>query len=130
MPYTPTRLEQYKLPTIFHDDAVVHTSQRLDPTARYRKVEVKHTWRREREIGSGGFGRVWREKEDGGELRAVKTLPRALLNTHKVDYARELDALVELRDVSIFGASIFFGHIANGEIASRSLCTVLRLVRR
>lgn len=94
-----TRLNRHKLRTEFHEDTVTHTTFESDLATRRRRVEVKTTWKREMELGAGGFGEVWREKEENGELRAVKILPRVLLNTQKIDYTRELETLVELKDV-------------------------------
>lgn len=91
-----SRINRYKLNAIFNGDTVVHTTYKSDLGAKQRRVEVKTTWRREKELGSGAFGVVWREREEGsGELRAVKTVPRLQLNV------REMEALVELQDVSI-----------------------------
>lgn len=93
------KFARYKLNTVFDGDSVVHTTYKSDLRTRQRKVEVKTRWRREEEMGSGAFGVVWRESagEESGELRAVKIIPKRLLNLP------EVDALVEVQDV---GSSI------------------------
>lgn len=76
-----TRINQYYLNTEFLDGAVVHGN--------------KTTWRREHKLGAGGYGTVWREREERtGRLRAVKILSKIQLNV------RELEALIQLQDVS------------------------------
>lgn len=90
------RFSRYKLRTVFHDDAtIVHTTHKSDLRLRQRKVVVKTTWTREKLLGSGAFGVVWREKEMGGvgELRAVKIVSKLHLNV------REVDVLAGLQDV-------------------------------
>lgn len=98
------KLDQYKLQTEFRGNVVIHTTHKSN-LAGQESAEVKETWRRDKELGAGAFGAVWREVEDGGELRALKILPKAVLNSLKVDYMRELEALVELRDVSNWSIS-------------------------
>lgn len=59
-------------------------------------MEVKTKWTREKELGSGAFGIVWREREGvSKELRAVKVIPKRLVNI------REIEALAELQDVGL-----------------------------
>lgn len=95
-PAMKSALERYRLVTVFEGDTFLHTTYNSDLRSGRRKVEVKTRWGRETELGSGAFGVVWREKEEtSGELRAVKVVPRRLLNI------RELQALVEVQDVSL-----------------------------
>lgn len=101
MDHRVNRLDRYKLKTDFPDEqTVVHTTIKSNLTARQRRIEVKEIWKREKELGAGAFGSVWREKEKAGQLRAVKILPKVVLNAMRVDYVRELEVLVELSDVS------------------------------
>lgn len=86
-----TMVDQYKLDSRFLGDAIVH------PAIHVPGHQVPHatTWKREHKLGTGGFGTVWREREQKtGQFRAVKILARINLNT------RELEALVQLQDVS------------------------------
>lgn len=74
-----TKVDQYKLDSSFLDGSVVHTT----------------TWKTEQKLGSGGFGTVWRQREQRtGRFRAVKVLSKIQLNI------RELEALIQLQDVS------------------------------
>lgn len=78
-----TKVDQYKLDSDFLDGSVVHTT----------------TWKREHKLGSGGFGTVWREREQRtGRFRAVKILSKIQLNI------QELEALIQLQDVSVLTA--------------------------
>lgn len=91
-----TSLERFKLNCAFDGNTVVHTSYKSDLRLRQRRVEVKTTWTKETELGSGAFGVVWREREkESGELRAVKIVPKRLLNV------REVEALADLQDVNL-----------------------------
>lgn len=92
-----SKLDRYKLETAFYEDHVVHTTSKTDRAAGQRKTEVKTKWKRKKEIGVGGFGVVWLEEEDEGELRAVKRLP---LRCRNVDYSSELSTMAKLTDVS------------------------------
>lgn len=75
-----SKVDQYKLDSQFINGAVVHSNT---------------TWNREHKLGTGGFGTVWRERDQRtGRLRAVKVVAKINLNV------RELEALIELQDVS------------------------------
>lgn len=92
MSYPTAKLDLYKLDSAFDGDTVVHTTV-LHPGPRMAAKVT--TWKREKKLGAGAFGVVWREKEQGsGELRAVKVISRLQLNI------REVQALVELQDVT------------------------------
>lgn len=99
-----TALDRYKLNSVFHGDGIViHTTYKSDLLGRQRRVELRTSWKREKELGSGAFGVVWREREQGsGQLRAVKIVSKIQLNV------REVEALVELQDVS-FSRNLFRG---------------------
>lgn len=86
-----SKLDQYKLQATIHADTVDH-----------KEEQQTVTWIRETKLGAGSFGEVWREKElISGKLRAVKVIPKVLLKSNRVDYKRELEMLVELKDVSL-----------------------------
>lgn len=96
------RRELYRLTTgspehAYSKGSVVHS------TYKPGLPETKIEWKREKVIGSGGFGIVWLEKNGGGELRAVKSLPK---RNFKANFLREVDALAELRNVSVFEAYV------------------------
>lgn len=90
------KFARYKLNTVFDGDIVIHTTTKPDLRTGRRNVEITTRWRRGNKIASGGYGAVWREKdEESGELRAVKIVLKQKLNH------RELDALAEVQDVSL-----------------------------
>lgn len=91
-----TTLARFKFHTTFDGDSVEHTTHRSDLQSRQRRIVVKTRWTREKELGSGAYGIVWREREEASkELRAVKIIPKHMLNV------REIEALAELQDVGI-----------------------------
>lgn len=102
-----SKIDRYKLETIFEGDYVTHTIHRSDPGMAQRTIEVKERWRRTKTIGSGTFGVVWLQEQEGGggHLRAVKKIAR---NFKGVDYSRELATLAKLKDVSVCEA-IYMG---------------------
>lgn len=89
-----TTLARWKYHTTFDGDSIEHTTRTSDLRSRQRRVEVKTRWTREKELGSGAFGVVWREREGTSkDLRAVKIIPKGRLNL------REVEVLAELQDV-------------------------------
>lgn len=101
-----TTLARYKIRTTFDVDYVEHTTHTSNLLSKQRRVEVKTKWTREKELGSGAFGVVWREKEETSkQLRAVKIIPKRLLNV------REVEALADVRDVGgSMTAWFFYSH--------------------
>lgn len=86
------KIDLYMLDSVIREDTVVHTTGLVAGT----RVPFKTTWKREKFLGSGAFGSVWREKEEQSEkLRAVKVISKLQLNV------REVEALVALQDVSL-----------------------------
>lgn len=64
-------------------------------------IEGKETWRWVKDLGAGGFGVVWLEKEKKTQkLRAVKRMTLRELTSKGVNFKRELETLITLRDVS------------------------------
>lgn len=117
-----TTLARYKLHATFDGDSVEHTTHTSDLRSRQRRVHVKTRWTREKELGSGAFGVVWSEMEETTkELRAVKIIPKRMLNV------REVEALAELQDVGVFRATWFlFTPLI--ESAPGPICLVSRMV--
>lgn len=95
-----SKVDRYKLETTFDGDYVTHTIHKSNLGMAQRTIEVKERWKRTKDIGSGSFGVVWLEEQEGGggHLRAVKKIAR---NFKGVDYSRELATLAKLKDVSI-----------------------------
>lgn len=96
------KLERYKLPTglseyAYSDNTVIHPAHSSDLLGG-EESGVETRWKRQKEVGVGGFGTVWLEKNEGGELRAVKCLPTRIF---RIDFLREVDAMAELRDVGV-----------------------------
>jgi len=85
--------EGYTLETIttFEDGEV------LSRRGTSRQVELR--WKRREDVGEGVFGEVHREEYCEGEKirsRAVKVLRRRQLERMRIDYKKELDALIQL----------------------------------
>lgn len=70
-----SNFDNYKLDTQFHGDYV--TSPNYEWESSIRRQKGSSRWKREREIGAGAFGI---EKNDGGQLRAVKSLHQKGIN--------------------------------------------------
>ncbi|KAH7022221.1 kinase-like domain-containing protein [Ilyonectria destructans] len=67
-------------------------------SGRRRRIRVEETWRKERELGNGTFGRVWLEGciagPATGKLRAVKEIDKNS-EVSAIDYSRELEAVAK-----------------------------------
>ncbi|KAF7544868.1 hypothetical protein G7Z17_g9615 [Cylindrodendrum hubeiense] len=67
-------------------------------SGRRRRIRVEETWRREKELGNGTFGRVWLEGcvagPATGKLRAVKEIDKNSAVSF-IDYSRELEAVAK-----------------------------------
>lgn len=86
-------IAEFKLQTVFNsDDTVSHINDKSG-------LVFRTTWTRDKELGVGRFGEVWREKDTEGQLRAVKTISRFTLKSNKINYERELQVLIEVREV-------------------------------
>lgn len=97
-------ISRFTLQTVFNgDDTVTHVNGMSGPVNFQRRdgvsINVCTTWKRDTELGTGSFGEVWREKSTGGQLRAVKTITKFTLKSNKMDYERELEVLVKVKDV-------------------------------
>lgn len=86
--------DYYKLDTQFHDDYV--SSPDYEWESSIRRQKGSSNWRREKIIGAGAFGSVWLEKNDGGQLRAVKSL-----HQKGITFSRELLAFITLLDACV-----------------------------
>ncbi|KAH8682605.1 hypothetical protein BX600DRAFT_492614 [Xylariales sp. PMI_506] len=88
-----------KLVTLFNGDVVRHISHVSDMAGRRRKVKKEVRWKKQRELGSGAYGRVWlqecMEKGEDQQLRAVKELARRGDKSNQVDLERELEAIAK-----------------------------------
>lgn len=92
-------VNKWKLETAFvsaSSKEVVHIT--LNGT---KKIRSRWTTQGD-EIGRGGFGKVWLQKEDGGSKRAIKGVKFKLLNQsaqYKTFMLRELQLLADLKAV-------------------------------
>ncbi|KAJ5180898.1 hypothetical protein N7492_004108 [Penicillium capsulatum] len=93
-----------------HSDLVADTKIRVefdaDITYRFtiqsgasrRRVETKELWKTEKRIGQGISGSVWlhrRLAQGDPELQAVKKIDKSKLESHKVDWYKELEAIAK-----------------------------------
>jgi len=60
-------------------------------------VKTEKRWTKERDLGFGGFGEVWLEKNQLGDTRAVKDVKKK--RSAGVDYYKELLAMAKLSKV-------------------------------
>lgn len=68
-----SEFDQFKLNTEFGEGYYKHTTACDSSTEGEIRTE---TWSRDISIGDGGLGAVWLEKQEKGELRAVKQIPK------------------------------------------------------
>lgn len=92
-------IDHFKLDTQFYDNYTQHIFRQSDSARGQRRVKVKKRWYRRDKIGQGGFGTVWREEEQAGEVRAVKEIPRQGPLQSRIDYQKELLAMAKLSKV-------------------------------
>lgn len=85
-------VDMYKLNSEIDPDGVqiVHKSVTSDLARGLRKIERIERWTRERQIGRGGFGVVYLQRNTSGEDRAVKVLDKQFNASQKQDFLREL----------------------------------------
>lgn len=91
-----TKLDRYKLDTIFAEDRVTNTTYRTDLATGERRTAVQTTWADRRIIGSGGFSIVILQESAGGQSRAVKKLFKGMAN---INYSHELTVLSRVAEV-------------------------------
>lgn len=90
-----SQFRNFELETVFNEDSVEHTYYTGLGTQRRPRNKVK--WRQLRQIGAGAFGTVWLEQRAGGQLRAVKRVPRRI--ALEARFTHEIMALITLTDV-------------------------------
>lgn len=93
-PISSLQRDQYMLRTTFDGESTIHTTL-MEGGSGDKARGVRTRWRRTRDIGEGGFGTVWLEEEEDGQLRAVKRLPQDVRNS---DWLRELEILAQLKN--------------------------------
>src|SRR3982074_2733638 len=97
MPALPDIVRDSKLDTRFHRGDTVHSY--IEPALNRRRRSRQESWKRERDLGQGSYGRVLREKctagGSKGALRAVKMILKSSNPTHTLDYHRELEVVAK-----------------------------------
>lgn len=118
MPDRSILLEQYQLITRYRDGCWQHqianaeTGPRLD------------VWTRVKCVGKGNFGTLMLAKGRGSAVRAIKEVSKTTASSHLIP--RELHALITLQLVPTPAKNKRI--IADMRLASRAVCSVLRLV--
>lgn len=77
MSFPAANFDHYMLETFLHDSYVVSPTDEWKYSQRH--IHLYKPWRLQQLLGSGTFGAVWFERDDTGQLRAVKILHRGLL---------------------------------------------------
>jgi len=106
-------LDDYKLDTTFQSDpkCVIHKFYKVHRARGFRKVEVLERWfPHGKVLGAGAFGTVRLEKRapsddhEGAlrDLRAVKQLYKWQLDRLKVDFRKELSALIKFSRTKVW----------------------------
>lgn len=114
-------ISSYKLNVTFHEDHLKQTAESGETTI----------WRKEKELGKGGFGSVRLERGVFGgaeSVRAVKRILRASSTTNNLYIQREVKALIMVQDVRM--SFELFGAGTDVPKAPGFICQVFRMVRR
>ncbi|KAJ0413132.1 hypothetical protein BJY00DRAFT_320088 [Aspergillus carlsbadensis] len=95
----PELVNDYKWTVRVFEGYVSHQVPNLTKDGPARRRTREERWKRDGFLGSGGFGRVWREKclEDSqpNRFRAVKSVPKQSHASCTIDYSRELEAMIK-----------------------------------
>ncbi|KAK7740007.1 hypothetical protein SLS62_011178 [Diatrype stigma] len=100
-------VQDAKLQTSFRGNITQHTYYTSMASTRRRKVRVDEIWKRQRELGNGTYGRVWLEVcligPKQGEYRAVKEVFKEPDAGRKIEYEKELEAIMKFSHKKSFG---------------------------
>jgi hypothetical protein len=95
----PDLVRDSQLEAVFCNGYMVHIFFESNPSSRQRAVPREEVWKPEKQVGSGGFGRVWPETcMDGpqkGALRAVKKHAVRGQGLKDITHVRELEAVAK-----------------------------------
>lgn len=84
--------EHFRIETEFQMGQTIEIRRRAGESVR------RIIWTMDKELGYGGSGEVWLEKDvQGGTTRAVKRVRKRVTNV--IDYRKELSAMTELSKV-------------------------------
>jgi len=97
-PDIPDLVRDTELEVQIFPDHVIQTVYVSNQTAGERRTREQEVWQRNKKLGEGGFGVVWREKcragPSSGRLRAVKKINKGTVNVIP-NYYRELEAMAK-----------------------------------
>ena len=94
-------IEHFKLDVVLFPDHTRHTFYHSDGSQNRRKVKVVKRWVRQHELGEGGGGTVWLEKDNKGDERAVKQISKGFCLRNRIDYRKEITAMAKLTKVPL-----------------------------
>lgn len=96
MPPIPDLVLDSKLETEFYREYTQHVYHISGDERTLRREE---RWKREKHLGNGTFGTVWKEKSvtesDDIKYRAVKEIKKRAPGPGAVEYSRELEAIAK-----------------------------------
>lgn len=99
------RIERHNLvqPDYTIETTIIYHNQHSN-RSRGSSTTIQKRWKRQEELGAGVFGVVYREEcndETPSQQRAVKILRLAQLRRFKIDYQKEIGALMRLSQVCL-----------------------------
>jgi hypothetical protein len=85
-----------------------HVSYVSDPSATRGRAKLEESWRWQRDLGAGTFGRVWLERcvegPEPNRLRAVKAISK---NQSTIEHERELEAIAKFSHENVCALHLF-----------------------
>lgn len=71
-----------------------------------RRREKQEIWKKEKSIGGGTYGKVQRHRcltgETPGELQAVKEIQKDSVDSNRIDFSKELEAIAKFSQKKVF----------------------------
>lgn len=98
-------IDSFQWPAKFNDSSVEHARRVTDRRAGIRNGLRVERWSREGELGRGGFGTVYLERESGGAERAVKQVKKQIGKGRTMAYLKEVLAMAALTKVCLLARS-------------------------
>jgi len=89
------------LNTPFHEHEKHTLHIRKGQDRKGKQIEIKEKWKYMKQVATGQCGVIWLQKETStSKLRAVKEIDKRRI-AGKIDYKRELDALMEFSQAKV-----------------------------